>query len=100
MKFFLEPASVEEIRQRMSFGVIREIATSHALTASTLRPLHVVPAARMGALIGTMPYRVSERPFKHPIPDKGIKNFLKGREKARETLGDLSETASARNPKR
>ena len=73
---------------------------TQVLAASLRHPLHVVAAARMGAHIGTMPYKVFEQLFKHPLNDKGLEAFLKDWEKARETLGDVFETASSRNPKR
>ena len=73
---------------------------TQVLAASLRHPLHVVAAARMGAHIGTKPYKVFEQLFKHPLTDRGLEGFLKDWEKARETLGDVFETASARNPKR
>jgi transaldolase len=73
---------------------------TQVLAASLRHPLHVVAAARMGAHIGTMPFKVFEQLFKHPLTDRGLEGFLKDWEKARETLGDIFETASARNAKR
>jgi len=73
---------------------------TQVLAASLRHPLHVVAAARMGSHIGTMPYKVFEQLFKHPLTDKGLEGFLKDWEKARETLGDIFEPASARDPKR
>jgi transaldolase len=74
--------------------------STQVLAASLRHPLHVVAAARMGAHIGTMPYKVFEQLFKHPLTDRGLEGFLKDWEKARETLGDVFEPASARNPGR
>ncbi len=73
---------------------------TQVLAASLRHPLHVVAAARMGAHIGTMPYKVFEQLFKHPLTDRGLEGFLKDWEKARETLGDVFQPASAGNPKR
>lgn len=74
---------------------------TQVLAASLRHPLHVIAAARMGAHIGTMPYKVFEQLFKHPLTDKGLEGFLKDWEKARETMGDVfAATASAGNPKR
>ena len=73
---------------------------TQVLAASLRHPLHVVSAARMGAHIGTMPYKVFEQLFKHPLTDRGLEGFLKDWEKARETLGDVFEPAPARNPTR
>jgi transaldolase len=69
---------------------------TQVLAASLRHPLHVVEAAKMGAHIGTMPYKVFEQLFKHPLTDRGLEAFLKDWEKARETLGEISETAVAR----
>jgi transaldolase len=73
---------------------------TQVLAASLRHPLHVVAAARMGAHIGTMPFKVFEQLFKHPLTDRGLEGFLKDWEKARETLGDVFEPVAARNPKR
>ena len=74
--------------------------STQVLAASLRHPLHVVAAARMGAHIGTMPYKVFEMLFKHPLTDRGLEGFLKDWENARETLGDIFEPAAARNPRR
>jgi transaldolase len=73
---------------------------TQVLAASLRHPLHVVAAARMGAHIGTMPYKVFEMLFKHPLTDRGLEGFLKDWEKARETLGDVFQSAATANPKR
>jgi transaldolase len=72
---------------------------TQVLAASLRHPLHVVAAARMGAHIATMPYKVFEQLFKHPLTDRGLEGFLKDWEKAREVLGDVFAPAPARNPK-
>jgi transaldolase len=74
---------------------------TQVLAASLRHPLHVVAAARMGAHIATMPYKVFEQLFRHPLTDRGLEGFLKDWEKARETLGDVFKpAAAASNPKR
>ena len=70
------------------------------LAASLRHPLHVVEAAKMGAHIGTMPYKVFEMLFKHPLTDRGLEVFLKAWDKARETLGDITEAAAMRKGSR
>jgi transaldolase len=72
---------------------------TQVLAASLRHPLHVVAAARMGAHIGTMPYKVFEQLFKHPLTDIGLKGFLSDWEKAHEVLGNVFESASARTAK-
>ena len=68
---------------------------TEVLAASLRGPLHVAEAARIGAHIGTMPFKVFEQLFKHPLTDRGLEAFLKDLEKARETLGDILAPAKA-----
>jgi transaldolase len=74
--------------------------STQVLAASLRHPLHVIAAARMGAHIGTMPYKVFEMLFKHPLTDRGLEGFLKDWEKARETLGDVFKPVPVGNPSR
>jgi transaldolase len=46
------------------------------LAASLRHPLHVVQAARAGADIGTMPYKVFQQMLNHPLTDLGLEKFL------------------------
>jgi len=66
---------------------------TQVLAASLRHPIHVLEAAKMGAHIGTMPFKVFEQLFKHPLTDRGLEGFLKDWEKAREVLGDIVEPA-------
>jgi transaldolase len=52
------------------------------IVASIRHPLHVLEAALIGADIATIPYKVIEQIFIHPLTDIGIKRFLKDWEKA------------------
>jgi transaldolase len=52
------------------------------LAASIRHPLHVVEAAKAGADVSTMPYKVLEAMYNHPLTDKGLTQFLKDWEKA------------------
>lgn len=65
--------------------------STEVLAASLRHPLHVVAAAKMGAHVATMPFKVFEQLFKHPLTDRGLEAFLKDWEKARETLGEIVE---------
>ena len=56
------------------------------IVASVRNPIHVAQAARMGADIATVPYKVITQMTKHPLTDKGIENFLKDWEGASLTL--------------
>ncbi len=46
------------------------------LAASLRHPMHVVEAARAGADIATIPFKVMEQLFKHPLTDIGQERFL------------------------
>ncbi|MBI4164585.1 MAG: fructose-6-phosphate aldolase [Acidobacteria bacterium] len=60
--------------------------TTQVLAASLRHPLHVVDAAKAGAHVATMPYKVIEQLIKHPLTDKGLAQFLKDWEKAQQSL--------------
>jgi len=49
---------------------------SQVLVASVRHPLHVVQAVQAGAHISTMPFKVMQSLFKHPLTDIGLKRFL------------------------
>lgn len=55
------------------------------LAASLRSPLHVVEAAEAGADAATMPFKVLDQLFNHPLTDKGLDQFLKDYAKAFET---------------
>ena len=46
------------------------------LEASLRHPIHIIEAARLGADIATMPYKVFQQLLKHPLTDKGQDQFL------------------------
>lgn len=77
--------------------VVREIVqiyknygyTTQVLAASLRHPMHVVEAALAGAHVGTMPYKVLEMMFHHPLTDIGLEKFSKDWEKA--NLKDLQK---------
>lgn len=56
------------------------------IVASVRHPLHVVEAAQLGAPICTVPFKVLEAMFKHPLTDKGIERFIEDWDKARELI--------------
>jgi transaldolase len=64
---------IASIRQIFSnYGIETQI-----LAASIRHTLHLVQCAEMGADVATMPYKVIEGLFKHPLTDKGLEQFLK-----------------------
>ncbi len=50
---------------------------TEVLAASLRSPLHVVQAAQAGAHIATMPFKVLDQLFNHPLTDRGLDQFLK-----------------------
>ena len=69
--------------------VIREIVTIYSnydfptevLAASIRSPVHVLEAALAGADIATIPPKVVDQLFRHPLTDKGMEQFRKDWEK-------------------
>jgi transaldolase len=59
---------------------------TQVLAASLRHPLHIVDAAKAGAHVATMPYKVIEQLIKHPLTDKGLAQFLKDWEEAQASL--------------
>lgn len=75
----------------VGMDLVRDIVTiyrnysfkTQVLAASLRHPLHVVDAAKAGADVATMPFKVFDQLFKHPLTDKGLDQFLKDWEKAK-----------------
>jgi transaldolase len=73
--------------------LIREIVTiydnygykTQVLAASLRSSLHVKEAALAGAHIGTLPFKVMDSMFNHPLTDAGLARFLADYEKAFQT---------------
>jgi len=73
----------------VGMDLVRDILTiyrnygfkTQLIAASLRHPLHVVEAAKAGAHVATMPYKVFEQLVKHPLTDKGQDQFLKDWEK-------------------
>jgi transaldolase len=85
-------------------AVLREILeiyraqnySAQVLAASLRHPMHVVEAAKLGSHIATMPFKVFEQLFAHPLTDRGLEGFLKDWQKARPVLGEIIEPDRAR----
>jgi len=63
---------------------------TQVLAASLRGPTHVIDSALAGAHIGTMPFKVLDSLFNHPLTDKGLEQFLKDYNKA------FAETSASR----
>lgn len=55
------------------------------LAASIRGPLHVKEAALAGAQIATMPWKVYDQMFHHPLTDSGLEKFMEDFRKSRQT---------------
>jgi transaldolase len=55
---------------------------TQVLAASLRSPTHIIECALAGAHIGTMPFKVLDMLFNHPLTDKGLEQFLKDYAKA------------------
>ena len=64
---------IEEIVDIFNVNAIE----TEIIVASVRNQIHVAQAARIGADIATVPYKVITQMTKHPLTDKGIENFLK-----------------------
>ncbi len=63
-------ADLVDIYERYAFP-------TQVLAASSRHPMHIVEAARLGADVATMPYKIFQQLFKHPLTDIGIELFNK-----------------------
>ena len=72
----LSQEGMELIRQIVSIYKIHGYPTK-VLAASLRSPLHVSQSALAGAHIGTLPFKVLDMMFNHPLTDKGLEQFLK-----------------------
>ncbi len=55
---------------------------TNVLVASVRHPIHVEQAAKRGAHVATLPFKVIEQLAQHPLTDAGLKKFLEDFEKS------------------
>jgi transaldolase len=68
---------------RDTVNMIKEYGfKSQVLVASVRHPMHVVEALRAGAHACTVPFKVLEQLYQHPLTDIGIQRFLADWEKS------------------
>ena len=63
---------------------------TEVLAASIRHPMHVVEAAKIGADVVTMPFKVITNLIKHPLTDIGLERFLADWDKLQESIGKTS----------
>jgi transaldolase len=56
------------------------------LVASVRHPIHMVQAAQLGADVATLPFKVLEQLYKHPLTDLGLERFLSDWKKTGKTF--------------
>jgi transaldolase len=103
--YFVSPfvGRLDDIAEN-GLGTLREIVeiyrvqnfSTQVLAASLRYPIHVVQAAKMGAHIATMPFKVFEQLFKHPLTDRGLEAFLTDWKKASRILGEIIDPDGTR----
>jgi len=86
--------------------VVRDIVAAYrqqglktkVLAASLRHPLHVTAAALAGADIATMPFKVLEGMYKHPLTDVGIERFMADYRRARTAGGSEADAGGRAMP--
>jgi transaldolase len=68
-------SGMELIRQIVAIYENYDFATQ-VLVASCRHPMHVVEAALLGADVATIPFKVLQQLYKHPLTDIGLDRFL------------------------
>ena len=61
---------------------------TRVLVASVRHPMHVVQSAELGAGVVTLPFKVLEKLYKHPLTDNGLERFLADWEKTGKSFDD------------
>ncbi len=61
---------------------------TQVLVASVRHPMHVVQSAQLGADVVTIPFKVLEKLYKHPLSDNGLERFLADWEKTGKSFDD------------
>jgi transaldolase len=64
-------AVVETVAMLANYGYDSEV-----IVASVRHPGHVVASINAGAHVATMPFKIMESLFKHPLTDSGLERFL------------------------
>ncbi len=98
MKFFIDTANINEIKEAASIGILDGVTTNPTLLSreegkptDIIRqiceiidgPISAEVIALIGAHVATIPFNVIEQLSKHPLTDMGIKNFLADWEKVK-----------------
>jgi transaldolase len=58
------------------------------LVASVRHPIHMIQSAQLGADVATLPFKVLEQLYKHPLTDIGLERFLADWKKTGKTFDE------------
>ena len=73
-------AEIVEVFQNYDFD-------TQILVASVRHPMHVTEAAKLGADVATMPFKIMKQLYHHPLTDVGIEKFMADWAKAGQPVG-------------
>ncbi len=73
---------------------------TQVLVASARHPLHIVQSALLGADVVTMPFKVMEQLYKHPLTDVGLEKFISDWKKTGRSFDETSVEALAGSVRR
>jgi len=73
-------AEIVEVFQNYDFD-------TQILVASVRHPMHVTEAAKLGADVATMPFKIMKQLYHHPLTDVGIAKFMEDWAKVPQTVG-------------
>jgi len=68
---------------------------TQVLVASARHPLHIVQSALLGADVVTMPFKVMEQLYKHPLADAGLEKFISDWKKTGRSFDETAVEALA-----
>ena len=61
---------------------------TQVLVASVRHPMHVVQSAQLGADVVTLPFKILEKLYRHPLTDNGLERFLSDWQKTGKSFDD------------
>ena len=73
---------------------------TQVLVASARHPLHIVQSAMIGADVVTMPFKVMEQLYKHPLTDVGLEKFISDWKKTGKSFDETAVEALADSVRR
>lgn len=77
---------MEVVRDIAQIFKVHNIKTLQ-IAASMRHPMHIIAAAKAGADVITLPFRIIDQMIKHPLTDIGITRFLEDWKKAKINFG-------------